>query len=105
MEFVEIRDIERFRRFMRDLAAGRMRRCVFESWEIDLLLDFSRCRPDKRRRAPLLEQYEVAVVDGIRRGLFRFPTISAFVSAQSGSRRRMLPIVPDCAPAPELVTI
>lgn len=102
MEFIEIRDMERFRRFMRDLAAGRMRRCVFESWEIDLLLDFSRCRLGRRRRAPLLDQYEAAVLDGIRRGLFRFPTISAFVSAQSGNRRRVLSVVPDCAPAPEL---
>jgi hypothetical protein len=86
MEFVEIPEITRFRAFMRDLSAGRMNRSVFEGWEIELLVDFSRCRPNSRQKPILLARYEAAVLDGLRRGLSRFPLISAFFAANFKNR-------------------
>ena len=53
--------LNRFRRLIGELMRGEMNRNTFETWEIDLLLDFETCQLPLRRRLEVLRQYRKAV--------------------------------------------
>ena len=53
--------LNRFRRLIGELMRGEMNRNTFETWEIDLLLDFETCQLLLRRRLEVLRQYQKAV--------------------------------------------
>jgi hypothetical protein len=53
--------LNRFRRLIGELMRGEMNRNTFETWEIDLLLDFETCQLPLRRRLEVLRQYQKAV--------------------------------------------
>jgi len=62
-EDYERREIQltRFKRLIGELLRGEMNRNTFQSWEIELLLDFDTCQLPSRRRLEILRQYQKAV--------------------------------------------
>jgi hypothetical protein len=60
---LEDRDLmlSRFRRLIAELSRGATKRTVFQSWELELLLDIEACMLDPKQRPRLLRQYERAV--------------------------------------------
>jgi hypothetical protein len=53
--------LNRFRRLLGEVQRGKVVRNSFAPWEIDLLLDFSACEIESRRRSEILDQYQRAV--------------------------------------------
>ena len=53
--------LNRFKRLIGELSRREMTRNSFQSWEIDLLLDFDACELPVRRRLDILRQYQKAV--------------------------------------------
>lgn len=51
----------RFQRLIAEVIRGETRRTVFQSWEVDLLIDIEACRLDPKRRVGILRQYIRAV--------------------------------------------
>jgi hypothetical protein len=60
--------LNRFRRLVADLIRGSLRRNSFESWEIDLLLDFETCPLNPRKRLQILRAYQKAVEHQLESG-------------------------------------
>jgi hypothetical protein len=51
----------RFQRLIAEVIRGETRRTVFQSWEVDLLIDIEACRLNSKRRVGTLRQYLRAV--------------------------------------------
>jgi hypothetical protein len=51
----------RFQRLIAEVIRGETRRTVFQTWEVDLLIDIEACRLDPKRRVGILRQYIRAV--------------------------------------------
>ena len=62
------RMLNRFRRLLGELISGVMRRNTFESWEVEILLDFETCPVNPRRRRELLQAYRRAVERQLQTG-------------------------------------
>jgi hypothetical protein len=80
----------RFDRLIHDLIAGRMTRSSYESWEIELLLDFETCAIPARRRAPILRRYQKNVQQQFRAGALKPMLLSEYLS-HYGRRRHPKP--------------
>jgi hypothetical protein len=67
---IEERDLmlTRFKRLLGELIRGESSRNSFQSWEVEILLDFSACELPPRRRSDILRQYEHAVERQLDRG-------------------------------------
>jgi hypothetical protein len=51
----------RFQRLIAEVIRGETRRTVFQSWEVDLLIDIEACKLNPKRRVGTLGQYLRAV--------------------------------------------
>jgi len=60
--------LNRFRRLLGELMKGEISRNSFESWEVQILLDFEACVLGSRRRRDILRQYQRAVVRQLEAG-------------------------------------
>ena len=58
----------RFQRLIAEVIRGEMRRTVFQSWEVDLLIDIETCRLSSKRRVGTLRQYVRAVERQLEKG-------------------------------------
>jgi hypothetical protein len=84
----------RFRRLVKELIEGEVRRTSFQPWEVHLLLDLQDCRLTRSRRDEALRRYQRAVEKQLERGDVPPVKFSDFV----GRRRRG----PELIPAPSL---
>lgn len=53
--------LNRFRRLMRELVRGVVRRNAFDPWEVEILLDFQTCMLERGHRMDTLRAYQKAV--------------------------------------------
>ena len=58
----------RFQRLIAEVIRGETRRTVFQSWEVDLLIDIEACSLDSKRRVGTLRQYLRAVERQMEKG-------------------------------------
>jgi hypothetical protein len=53
--------LNRFNRLIGEVMRGALGRNTFQSWEVDILVDFENCQLERRRRLEILRQYQKAV--------------------------------------------
>jgi hypothetical protein len=58
----------RFQRLIVEVIRGGTRRTVFQSWEVDLLIDIEACKLNSKRRVGTLRQYIRAVERQLEEG-------------------------------------
>jgi hypothetical protein len=80
----------RFRRLVKELLEGAVRRTSFQPWEVHLLLDLQDCRLTRSRRDEALRRYQRVVEKQLERGELPPVKFSDFV----GRRKRGLVLVP-----------
>lgn len=69
-----------------ELLAGKMNRCKFETWEIDILLDIVGCDLGRFTRPFVLRQYQEAVLRQLAKGGALPMKLSDFLATRSPSR-------------------
>jgi len=86
--------LAQFNQLMEELLAGRMQRCKFQPWEIDILLDVMGCDLSRFTHAePVIRQYQEAVQIHLANGaplplkLSVFLALRADATAAAGDRR------------------
>ncbi len=72
--------LARFNRLMRDLDRGLATRNCFRDWEVDLLLDFARCRIPDGNRKRTLQRYRKAVERSLEKGALTPLKLSEYLS-------------------------
>jgi hypothetical protein len=82
--------LNRFNRLMGELIRGAITRNVFQTWEIDLLLDIESCPLDRRRRLDILRQYQKAVGRQLDTGPGPPMKLSAFLAMRAAAREHRL---------------
>ena len=87
--------LNRFRRLMGEVQAGRAQRNNFAPWEIEILLDIEKCRLG-RRRVNMLRRYQKAVERQIENGCGPPMKLSQFLELRERKRAG------EAAPAGEL---
>ena len=85
----------RFKRLVKELLDGEVRRTSFQRWEVDLLLDLQACRLTRSRRDEALNRYRRVVERQIERGELPPIRFSEFV----GRRARKAAMVPPASMA------
>jgi hypothetical protein len=85
---LEDRDLmfSRFRRLVTELLRGVIPRTVFQSWEIELLIDIGECELDPKRRIGVLRQYLRAVERQLESGPGPPMKLSEFLQLKSTRR-------------------
>ena len=78
--------LNRFNRLIGELLRGTMSRNVFQSWEIDLLLDLETCRIPEKRRPDVLRQYQKAVTRQLETSFGPPMTLSRYLEIVKGVR-------------------
>jgi len=58
----------RFKRLVKELIEGDVRRTSFQAWEVQLLLDLQDCRMTRSRRDEALKRYQRVVEKQLERG-------------------------------------
>lgn len=58
----------RFKRLVKELIEGQVRRTTFQAWEVRLLLDLEACRMTRSRRDEALKRYQRVVEKQLGRG-------------------------------------
>jgi hypothetical protein len=72
-----------FGRLIEELIAGKMERCRFEPWEVDLLLDFLGCSLNRFSSPFVLRQYQNAVERQLENGAALPMRLSQFLEARA----------------------
>ena len=81
----------RFGRLIDDVLREHSGRNVFQTWEIDILLDLRQCTAKGSRRRSLLERYKRAASKAIDRGEWPPPTLSQYIERSSRTQNRDQP--------------
>jgi len=82
--------LNRFNRLLGELMRGAITRNVFQSWEIDLLLDIEHCPLDRRRRQDILRQYRKAVERQLETGPGPPMKLSGFLAMRAAAKEHRL---------------
>lgn len=81
--------LAQFNRLIEDLLAGKMQRCKFQAWEIDILLDVVTCDLNRFRKADvILRQYQEAVQTQMAKGALLPMRLSEFLASVANPSRR-----------------
>jgi len=78
--------LNRFKRLLKEIQQGAVRRTTFQPWEVDFLVDLQDCRLTPSRRDEALRRYQKAVQHQLERGQLPPMRFSEFV----GRRARKL---------------
>jgi hypothetical protein len=78
--------LNRFRKLIAELLRGSVRRTLFQSWEVELLLDIESCPLDPKRRTGVLRRYERAVTRQLERGPGPPMKLSAYLQSRRTRR-------------------
>ena len=82
--------LNRFNRLMGEIMRGAITRNVFQTWEIDLLLDIESCPLERRRRLEILRQYQKAVERQLDTGPGPPMKLSVFLAMRAAAREQRL---------------
>jgi hypothetical protein len=95
-----------FNRLIEELLAGKMQRCKFQTWEIDILLDIMSCDLGQFADADgVLRQYREAAQQQLENGAPLPMRFSNFLASRPESavagrhRRRAISVIPKSAQA------
>ena len=77
----------RFQRLIAEVIRGETRRTVFQSWEVDILIDIEGCALDPKRRVGTLRQYVRAVERQLDNGPGPPMKLSEFLDQRRMTRR------------------
>jgi hypothetical protein len=76
--------LEQFDQLIEELLAGKMQRCKFQTWEIDLLLDALKCDLGRFAQAEsVLRQYQAAVHRHLENGATVPLRLSDFLASRA----------------------
>ncbi len=84
----------RFKRLVKELLQGEVRRTCFQPWEVHLLLDLQDCRLTRSRREDALRRYQRVVERQLERGELPPVRFAEF----AGARARKLTLAPPSQP-------
>jgi hypothetical protein len=97
---IQTTNLAQFNNLIQELIQGGPRRAVFETWEMELLLDFGTCRIRQSARGETLRRYQRTVQQYFLRGQYAFPPPSTFVAEERARRNRVRPApLPVAVPA------
>jgi hypothetical protein len=85
--------LNRFRKLIREISRGILRRNSFEPWEIEILLDFQQCAVPPKRQLKTLQAWQKAVEHQLESGPGPPMKLSQFLQLKS-TRRPATPKVP-----------
>ena len=82
--------LNRFNRLIGEIMHGAITRNLFQSWEVDLLLDIESCPLDRRRRADIMRQYQKAVERQLESGPGPPIKLSVFLAMRAAAKEQRL---------------
>ncbi len=77
----------RFQRLIVEVIRGETRRTVFQTWEVELLVDIESCGLEPKRRVGTLRQYLRTVERQLERGPGPPMKLSEFLKSRQPGRR------------------
>lgn len=82
--------LNRFKRLLAELMRGAVDRNAFQPWEVEIMLDFNKCRLESKRRSEILQQYRRAVERQMVTGPGPPMKLSAFLELRARRRENAL---------------